>query len=129
MHVYCVIYNDVDQLRLVGGIWTNEGHVEINYRGVWGKVCADHSDIPDARVVCRELGFPGALSASGFRHSESETATVWLNKVRCRGNEYRLKTYYNDEWDAHNCGHAMNAWVVCQREYTSYVFSMFMGSI
>ena len=45
-------------IRLIGGDGDNDGRVEICYHGYWGLVCADHWDDSDARVACRQLGFP-----------------------------------------------------------------------
>ena len=46
-------------LRLAGGQSASEGRVEICINGVWGRVCGDYSwNTNDARVVCRQLGFP-----------------------------------------------------------------------
>ena len=43
-------------IRLIGG--QNQGRVEVCYANQWGSVCADNWGVADARVACRQLGFP-----------------------------------------------------------------------
>ena len=51
------------EVRLADGFNELSGRVEVNQGGDWGTVCDDNWELPNADVVCRMLGFPGADSA------------------------------------------------------------------
>ena len=73
------------------------GGVELFREGVWGRICpgrfgGDEADFTlDAKVVCRQLGFPfgtvmDASEVSGFydysySSASSDTVTVWATQV------------------------------------------------
>lgn len=44
-------------LRLVGGLTTHEGRVEVFHNGSWGTICDDEVGPDEAAVICRTLGY------------------------------------------------------------------------
>ena len=112
--------NSVPQVRLVGGYGVNTGRVEVYYSNTWGTVCDYSWDLNDATVVCRELGFPGAISSSCCATFGRGTGPIWLNNVGCTGNETSLSTCSYKGWGKHNyCRHKHDAGVNCEGEYDS----------
>ncbi|KAK3517670.1 hypothetical protein QTP70_015267, partial [Hemibagrus guttatus] len=125
-----VVCSEFKEIRLTEGC---EGNLEVFYNGTWGNVCHNQMDdetmmesphvhkknalhfplrntaqwnIRNAQVVCRQLGCGSALSADGNVSSGSGEGTIWLNRVKCRGDEIHL-------WDCHHslkkhtdCSHA-----------------------
>lgn len=54
----------------------------------WGTVCDDYSwDIRDARVVCRQLGYPDALAAQSLAYYGQGAGPVLLDNIQCLGSE------------------------------------------
>lgn len=45
-------------MRLTGGDTPNEGRLEVCFFNHWGTVCDDNFGNEEAKLVCRELGFP-----------------------------------------------------------------------
>ena len=105
------------KVRLVGGNGVNTGRVEVYYNNRWGTVCDDGWDLNDAAVVCRELGFPGAISSSCCASFGQGTGPILLDDVRCRGSETSLSSCSHGGWGRHTCDHGEDAGVFCKREY------------
>ena len=100
-------------LRLVGGSWEGEGRVEIFYNGNWGTVCDDHWDIRDARVLCRQLGFPYATSAPRSARFGAGTGEVWQDHGKCGGNENSILSCGRSGSNMVGCEHNEDASVIC----------------
>ena len=66
--------------------------------GSWGTICDDSWDLRDARVVCRMLGFDGALDAPRSSRFGQGSGRILLASARCEGTEDNLADC------AHNAG-------------------------
>ena len=100
-------------LRLVGGSWEGEGRVEIFYDGSWGTVCDNYWDLKDARVVCRQLGFPYAVSAPISAHFGSGNGQVWEDNAGCSGRESTILNCQRSGRPMVGCNHNKDASVIC----------------
>ncbi|XP_071264600.1 neurotrypsin isoform X2 [Salvelinus alpinus] len=100
-------------VRLVGGVAAWEGRVEVFHGGVWGSVCDDQWDESDVEVVCRQLGLGGVARAWGQAYFGAGSGRVWLDEVRCTGNELTLEQCPKAAWGEHNCLHSEDAGVSC----------------
>ncbi|XP_038061130.1 deleted in malignant brain tumors 1 protein-like [Patiria miniata] len=100
-------------IRLSGGAVDHEGRVELFYNSVWGTVCHGGWDLNDAKVACRQLGFPGALSYTTHAAYGGGTGLVLLNNVACVGNEADLWSCGHAGVGSFWCGHGSDAGVVC----------------
>ncbi|XP_036388374.1 deleted in malignant brain tumors 1 protein-like isoform X1 [Megalops cyprinoides] len=82
------------RVRLAGSSSNCSGRVEVYQSGQWGTVCDYGWDLPDAQVVCRELGCGFALSASyGWYEYGMGTGPILPHGAACNG----------DETSLHNC--------------------------
>ncbi|XP_063062354.1 galectin-3-binding protein A-like [Engraulis encrasicolus] len=101
-------------VRLVGGRRPSEGRVEVFHDSDWGTVCDDNWGMEEARVVCTQLGFRGALSAEvGGTFPSRAAGSIWLDDLECKGSENSLSSCTFKGWGVNDCSHAEDAGVVC----------------
>ncbi|CAM9501994.1 unnamed protein product [Bubo scandiacus] len=91
------------RVRLAGGPGRCTGRVEVYVNGTWGTVCQENWDMPDAAVVCRQLGCGTALAALGSARFGPGMGPLWPDAGSCAGTEASL-------WDC-----PTSAWRDCQR--------------
>ena len=92
-----------------------EGRVEVFYNNAWGTVCDDDFDIRGANVICRMLGYPGAISAEGnatFGQGDPNSA-ILLDDLWCSGRETTVASCSFRGWGSSDCHHDEDAGVVC----------------
>uniref|UniRef100_A0A3Q3G0N5 T-cell differentiation antigen CD6-like n=1 Tax=Labrus bergylta TaxID=56723 RepID=A0A3Q3G0N5_9LABR len=99
--------------RLAGGSDRCAGRVELWKNGRWGTVCDDQWDLPDADVVCAQLGCGYAISVTGQVGSfPPGRGPIHLDELNCTGKEDNLWACPAAQ-DESDCGHKEDAGVVC----------------
>lgn len=108
------------RVRLTNGPNSFSGRVEVYTNSTgglhnpeWGTVCDDNWDILDARVVCRQLGYPDAVAAPLAARYGQGVGKIWINNVQCLGNEFDLFACTHNGIGNHNCEHNQDAAVEC----------------
>ncbi|XP_036417687.1 scavenger receptor cysteine-rich type 1 protein M130-like [Colossoma macropomum] len=118
-HLKCSSYPNRSQcsnhlpLRLKEGKGSCSGRLEVYHNAVWGSICDDLWDIRDAQVVCRQLGCGPALGADGSAVFGAGEGPIWLNRVKCRGNEIHLWDCPHSLKNHTDCSHRQDAGVTC----------------
>ncbi|CAG5876785.1 unnamed protein product [Menidia menidia] len=100
-------------VRVMNGNSSCQGRVEVLFRNVWGTVCDDDWDMPNANVVCRQLGCGPALAAKTKAYFGYGSGPILLDNVECSGSEGELSQCFHLGWGQHNCGHHEDAGVIC----------------
>ncbi|ERE80680.1 deleted in malignant brain tumors 1 protein [Cricetulus griseus] len=100
-------------VRLAGNHGRCAGRVELFYQGVWGTVCDDLWDLPEANIICRQLGCGWAVSALSEAHFGEGSGKIILDNVHCKGHEEHLEECSHIGWFSHNCDHSEDAGVIC----------------
>ena len=110
---FSVGYRNGD-VRLIGGLLTREGRVEIWYNRQWNTVCDDNWSLNDATVVCQQLEYRGAVTAHRSAYFGQGSGNILLDDLLCTGRETSLLECPHNGINTHNCWHGKDASVTCE---------------
>ena len=108
------------EIRLVGGSTPNYGRVEVRYANIWGTICNDEVNFKDAKVICRQLGYPFTVGILATRLIEQGTGPIWLDNLRCSGDEKSIADCEHPGWGIHDCSHSEDIGVMCASEFVRW---------
>uniref|UniRef100_UPI004038D6BF antigen WC1.1-like n=1 Tax=Callospermophilus lateralis TaxID=76772 RepID=UPI004038D6BF len=104
---------ETPQVRLVNGGSRCAGRVEILHQYTWGTICDYRWDLNDAHVVCRQMGCGVALDAMDYAQFGEGSGSIWLEDLKCTGEEDQVQKCPSLGWGQHYCTHAADAGVIC----------------
>jgi deleted-in-malignant-brain-tumors protein 1 len=102
------------------------GRVTVTYHGVEGRVCSKLWDIREGHVVCRELGYNGAVSVYTAASSISSGQMIWMDEMNCKGKEGYLWNCSFGGWGHSSSCHG-DAYVDCSRTIGNYSLNLTEG--
>lgn len=103
------------------------GRVEVHYNGSWGTICSTDWDIQDANVICKQLGYIGAVATG--RAVDTAEATIgdgiiWISGAMCKGTEASIgECSLQQVWGRTHCTHNEDVAVKCNSELVGNVLS------
>lgn len=119
-NISCLLNDVAHRVRLANGPDPSTGRVEIYANSTggldnaeWGTICGDNWDIQNARVVCNQLGYPDAIDVLLAGYYGHGAGPVWLNSLKCLGNETDLFTCVHDGFGSHSCKDDQDVSVKC----------------
>ncbi|XP_075041882.1 CD5 antigen-like [Mixophyes fleayi] len=104
-------------IRLVSGDHRCNGRLEVHQDGEWATVCSHNWDRLDTRVVCKQLECGTPISGKRCGRLQRGTGAVWLNEVRCAGDEKSLSECQVTPVGRHQCNHREDVWVNCREPF------------
>ncbi|KXJ06856.1 Neurotrypsin, partial [Exaiptasia diaphana] len=87
-----------------------QGILQIYYNASWGTICDDGWSWNATNIACKQLGYNNAVKS---KHLGQGPDPIWLDGVKCNGNESLLDQCHHRGWGSHNCDHRQDVGIVC----------------
>ena len=103
-------------LRLVGGPSPSEGILQIFIGGSWGTICRRGWGRKSADVACQLLGYTRSVkTVNGYKYLTPEVGSspIWLDEVKCNGDEKSLLDCPRGPIGTRVCGHSNDIGLIC----------------
>ncbi|TNM97525.1 hypothetical protein fugu_015681 [Takifugu bimaculatus] len=88
------------------------GRVEVYHNSTWKTLCDEHWGMPNARVVCRQVGCGSPINISYWNNTGHKMGQIWLG-VNCSGQEGSLQDCQPTRPGLDNCSRTHEAAVTC----------------
>ncbi|XP_043939045.1 scavenger receptor cysteine-rich type 1 protein M130-like [Protopterus annectens] len=110
--------NFSNNVRLVGGQNSCEGHLDVFRKGSWGLMCSPTFHTKEGKVLCSQLGCKTKQVMVTFTERDpypGRSSTVWSDNILCHGNESSIWQCQTDA-DGKSCPRAKHIYVMCSRK-------------
>ncbi|XP_064597990.1 scavenger receptor cysteine-rich type 1 protein M130-like [Liolophura sinensis] len=115
-------------IRLVGLNSPVAGRLEVSIGTDWGTVCNDFFTRESARVACRQLGLPNEQVFILGNIRLPGTGSIWLDEVRCEGNETSLLSCNHRGLGQGHCQHREDIVIRCGLDLKNSTVRLVNGS-
>ncbi|XP_053387660.1 deleted in malignant brain tumors 1 protein-like [Mercenaria mercenaria] len=102
---------NITEIRLVDGLNSTDGRVEIMSFDTWGTIC-DHSfGLEEANTICSMIGYPPAVKYYTSAYYGEGTGPIFVDDLICGENTSHINNCTYNTYD--NCDHGDDISVVC----------------
>ncbi|XP_076109042.1 coadhesin-like [Mytilus galloprovincialis] len=100
----------------LGDIRINSGRLEIFHAFEWGTVDSRNFDDYAATVACRQLEYSSGISLGNI--VRSGRGKIWLDDIKCTGEESKLTDCVIEKWGTRNYPHSNDVGIGCSNDST-----------
>ena len=108
------------ETRLTGtGSTEIEGRLEVCVNNTWGTVCDDSWDVTSSAVICNIMKKFGGERIGPIEFGDAGDLPIFLDGVKCAGNEKNLLTCPQQALERHDCTHREDVAIRCIGTYAT----------